>query len=300
LIYDGVSDNPYDVNGRTTLQDSEFRVSLPTGNITADPTNASHLAVCWFDTRNGLATNSNPYLTTTNSDIIVSQSYDGGATWSTPTALAIPNDQFMPWAAYDATGHLQIGFFDRSYDPANHAYGYTLASETSPGSLSFTYQEVSTALSDPTKNDAWFRTTQNAAFPHATTFLGDYSNIAITPNGVAAFWTDMRDTATFPGRVGLFTEESFFGDPHTGASATGLAGAVTPGVSRSAGTVASQTSRDNLDGFYAGLVNSLQSGSSSTQMSSSSSDSPSPAFLAHLEAVFGFDWLDDSAANPLE
>jgi hypothetical protein len=64
-----------------------------------------------------------PYQAKTNSDIVMSQSFDGGNTWSAPTVLAIPNDQFMPWGAYNASGQLQIGYFDRSYDPANHKYG---------------------------------------------------------------------------------------------------------------------------------------------------------------------------------
>ena len=68
-----------------------------------------------------------PYQVQTNSDIIVSQSFDGGRTWSAPAAVAVPLDQFMPWGAYDAGGRLHIGYFDRSYDPANHRYGYSLA-----------------------------------------------------------------------------------------------------------------------------------------------------------------------------
>jgi hypothetical protein len=208
------------------LQESQFRFSA-FGDITADPTNSQHLAVVWTDNRNGLATSSNPYLTTTNNDVIVSQSTDGGLTWSAPAALAIPNDQFYPWAEYDGTGRLQIGYYDRSYDTTsqfgtsfvgNHLYGYTLASEVTPGSLTFTTREVSTALSDPTNHNAWFRRNVNANFPAANGFIGDYSNIAITPTGVAAMWTDLRDTFVHTGRTG-HTEESFFGDPSASSSA---------------------------------------------------------------------------------
>jgi hypothetical protein len=130
----------------------------------------------------------------------VSQSFDHGQTWSAPQALTIPNDQFMPWGAYDRSGLLRIGFFDRSYDPANHMYGYTVATETSAGSLTFTTTQVTTTLSDPTQGDRWFARTVNPAFPHATAFMGDYSNIAATADGgVVAFWTDMRTDATFRG-----------------------------------------------------------------------------------------------------
>jgi hypothetical protein len=151
-----------------------------------------------------------PYAATTNSDVVVSQSTDYGRTWSPATALPRPNDQFMPWGAYDASGRLRIGAFDRSYDSANHRYGYSVSTEDISGSLSFTTVEVSTALSDPTKNDRWFATTANPAYPYATTFIGDYSNIAVTPSGVVAYWTDLRNTVTALGRTG-HGEDAYFG-----------------------------------------------------------------------------------------
>jgi len=40
----------------------------------------------------------------------------------------------------------------------------------------------------------------NPAFPNATAFLGDYSNIAATADGgVVAYWTDMREDDCFAG-----------------------------------------------------------------------------------------------------
>lgn len=211
-IYDGVHDYPVAL-GRRTYQDSIFR-TWPTGNITADPTDASHLAIVWSDNRNnpypgGLLPSSDPYQVRTNSDVIVSQSFDGGAHWSAAVAITTPNDQFMPFGAYDASGRLQIGYFDRSYDPANHKYGYTLASETIPGSLAFTAQQVTTALSDPTQGDANFAATLNPDFPNATTFLGDYSGIAVGPLGVACLWTDLRLPSTSPDFPG-WEEHAFF------------------------------------------------------------------------------------------
>ena len=206
---DGATDYPI-AFVRQTYQDSTFR-TWAAGNITADPTNADHLAVVFSDMRNStLPAPTNPYAATTNSDVVVSQSFDAGRTWSAASALTRPGDQFMPWGAYDGAGSLRIGFFDRSYDPANHQYGYTLATEAPAGSLAFSFSQVSTALSDPTKNDRWFATTLNAAFPHPTSFLGDYSNIAITPaGGVVAFWTDLRQSVSFAGRTAA-GEDGFF------------------------------------------------------------------------------------------
>ncbi|HEY0442952.1 MAG TPA: hypothetical protein VGC90_01910, partial [Candidatus Limnocylindrales bacterium] len=153
---------------------------------------------------------SDPYVAKTNSDVVVSQSSDYGVTWSTPTSLALGGDQFQPWGTYDTTGKLRVGFFDRSYDAANHRYGYTLATETASGSLAFGYDQLTTALSDPTTGDRWFAATVNSAFPFATTFLGDYSGIARTPTGgIVALWTDLRENATFAGRTGK-SEDAYF------------------------------------------------------------------------------------------
>ncbi|WAH97386.1 exo-alpha-sialidase [Arthrobacter sp. MMS18-M83] len=211
-LVDGFTDYPIAFYGRQTLQDSEFRVNSA-GNLVADPTNASHLAVVWSDMRNStLPAPSDPYSAVTNADVVLSQSNDGGATWSAPVAINEPNDQFFPWAVYGADGLLRVGYFDRSYDPGNHKYGYTLATETAPGALSFTTHQVSTTLSDPTQGERWFsRTTVNAAFPHPTTFMGDYSGIADLPSGAtAALWTDMRNTVCFTTRCGS-GQDAFYG-----------------------------------------------------------------------------------------
>ena len=206
---DGATDYPI-AFGRQTYQDSVFR-TWAAGNITADPTNASHLAVAWSDMRNStLPAPRDPYRAKTNSDIIVSQSFDRGRTWSAPVALTMAGDQFMPWGAYDASGSLRIGFFDRSVDSANHKYGFSLATESTAGSLVFTTKQVTTALSDPTTGDRWFARNVNPAFANATAFLGDYGNIAATADGgVVAYWTDMRTSATFAG-ITRSGEDAFF------------------------------------------------------------------------------------------
>jgi hypothetical protein len=208
---DGRTDYPIAL-GRQTYQDSAFR-TWAAGNITADPTNAAHLAVVWSDTRNStLPAPANPYVAKTNSDVIVSQSFDRGRTWSAPVALTLPRDQWMPWGAYDGAGRLRIGTFDRQYDAANHLYGYTLATESAAGSLTFGTAQVSTALSDPTRGNLWFAVTLNPSFPAANAFIGDYSNIAVVPGvggGVVSYWTDLRQQACFAGVCG-HGEDAFF------------------------------------------------------------------------------------------
>jgi hypothetical protein len=205
-VYDGFTDYPIDDLGWQTYQDSQFR-TWAFGNIATDPKNTAHLAVVWTDMRNSqLPAPSDPYQAKTNSDVIVSQSTDAGKTWSAPTALTAPGDQFMPWTVYDTAGELRIGFFDRSYDPANHRYGYTLATEQRAGSLRFINTQVTTALSDPTQGDRWFA----GGVPSATVFLGDYSGIAATPSGgIASLWTDLRNPVTFNGRTGTGQDAYF-------------------------------------------------------------------------------------------
>jgi len=209
-LIDGFTDYPIDAEGRQTYQDSQFRTNSA-GNITSDPTNPSHLAVVWSDMRNStLPAPGDPYLAKTNSDISVSQSTDGGMTWSPAKTIKASGDQFMPWGAYDASGKLHIGYFDRSYDSANHKFGYTLASETTAGSLNFTFTQVTTTLSDPTQGDRWFSgTTVNSNFPHPSSFIGDYSGINVGANGVVLLWTDMRNNVCFTTRCGA-GEDAFF------------------------------------------------------------------------------------------
>ncbi len=206
---DGFTDYPIAL-GRQTYQDSLFR-TWAAGNITADPTDASHLAVVWSDMRNStLPAPTNPYAATTNSDVIVSQSFDRGRTWSAPAALELAGDQFMPWGAYDDGGILRIGLFDRRYDAANHKYDYSLATESGSGTLTFSLSKVSTASSDPTTANRWFAPTLNPDFPFATAFIGDYSNIAAVPSGgVVAYWTDLREQACFGTRCG-FGQDAYF------------------------------------------------------------------------------------------
>ncbi len=211
--FDGLNEHDYPMNagGGQTLHDSQFGLDGE-GNVTADPSDPSgrHLAIVWYDDRSAPhPVEPDPYKAITDADIIVSQTYDGGQTWSAPIAIARPNDQFMPWAAYDARGLLHVGFFDRAYDPANHEYGFTLATEKAPGSLRFSFHQVSTALSDPTKNNLASFGTVNPAFPFPSLSVGDYSGIAIAPDAVVAYWTDLRNDACLNGRCG-HRQDSYF------------------------------------------------------------------------------------------
>ena len=207
---DGFTDYPL-AFGSQTYHNSLFR-SWAFGNITADPTNPAHLAVVWSDMRNSSTpAPTDPYVALTNSDVVVSQSFDSGRTWSKePVALKLPGDQFMPWGAYDSVGILRIGMFDRQHDAMNEKYAYSLATESGVGALLFTTAPLTTAPSDPTNGNRWFAATVNPAYPLATTFLGDYSSIAPLPSGgVVAYWTDLRNQDCFGGACG-HGQDAFF------------------------------------------------------------------------------------------
>ncbi|MDQ6797078.1 MAG: glycoside hydrolase [Actinomycetota bacterium] len=211
--YDGLNEHDYPMSagGSQTVHDSQFNLDGE-GNVTADPADPSglHLAVVWYDDRNAPhPVDPDPYKAVTDADIVVSQTYDGGRTWSAPITMNRRHEHIMPWAAYDAHGVLHVGFFDRIYDPANHKYGFTLATERNPGSLQFSYRRVSTALSDPTRDNLASRGTIDPAFPFPAVSIGDYPGIAIAPNAVLVYWTDLRNDACIADRCG-HRQDSYF------------------------------------------------------------------------------------------
>jgi hypothetical protein len=210
--FDGIEEHDYAVGAwGPTAHDSQILLGGQ-GNLAADPTNPQHFAAVWYDDRNAPHPVAlDPYLAVTDTDVIVSQSFDGGLTWSDPAAIEAPGDLFMAWGAFDPQGRLRIGYFDRSYDPDNHLYGYTLATETQAGSPTFTTQQVTTGLSDPTRHATPFYSvrTQDPDFPHPPAFIGDYTAIAATPTGVVAFWTDLRVRACLVNKCG-HGQDAFF------------------------------------------------------------------------------------------
>jgi len=204
-VEDGAADFPKSWAGDFTLQDSQFRLGGQ-GAIAADPTDSDHLAVVWTDMRNSPSQDNGrhqqPYDTVTNADVMVSESTDAGRHWSTPDVVgANPrNDQWFPSVAFLSDGRLVVGMNDRSYDPANNAYAYSLSIQTATG---WSTQNVSGALSDPTKNNRWFTGGQIFPnFPYPTTFIGDYTEIAVSGTTVRSFWTDLRNDTTIFGRTG--------------------------------------------------------------------------------------------------
>src|SRR5262249_5326031 len=151
------------------------------GSLCVDE-NSGKLFIVWSDNRNGTAS-------ATNTDVFVVSALDG-VQWSTPSAVsAASHDQFYPWCAVAHDGTLNVSFMDRSYDPANVQYGITLARQGA-GPIQLT--RIDTGLSDP-NNARWF----SSATGGKTTFLGDYTGLAVDRRGTAhPVWTDMRRMVT--------------------------------------------------------------------------------------------------------
>jgi hypothetical protein len=211
--FDGIEEHDYPLNvfGQPTAQDSQILLGGQ-GNLAADPTDPGHFAAIWYDDRNAPhPVARDPYAAVTDFDVIVSHTTDGGVTWTDPIAIETPRDQFMAWGTYDPQGRLLIGYHDRSYDPDNHLFGFTLATERQPGSLTFTTQQITTELSDPTRRSPPFYSvrTLDPDFPYPPAFMGDYPAIATTPNGVVAYWTDLRERACIVDKCG-HGQDAFF------------------------------------------------------------------------------------------
>lgn len=128
--------------------------------------------VNWSDQRNG----------TSDTDIFLSRSTDGGLTWSAP--LRVNNDtsgrhQFFSWMDVDqVTGNIYIVFYDRR-EHTNQNTDVYLAVSTD-GGLTFSNQKISTS---PFK-------------PSAQVFFGDYTNVSAYNGKVAAIWTRMDGLKT--------------------------------------------------------------------------------------------------------
>ncbi|HEV8669540.1 MAG TPA: hypothetical protein VGS01_02260 [Candidatus Limnocylindria bacterium] len=156
--------------------------------IAVDPTNSQHLAAVWTDTR-GLTT-----ATRGAYKLIVSESTDGGATWSDASgggAQLAPSGTgayFEPSVAITTTGKVVVSTYrantarhTTAVGDGTFGYGYLVKSGTSFG----TYQGASDLQNYPSPQT-------NAA---QAGFLGDYSSVAAGAGGaVYMVWSDTRNT----------------------------------------------------------------------------------------------------------
>lgn len=204
-LIDGFNDLPLNSLGLPTICNSNFRFNT-FGNLAADPSNAGTLYVVFADNRNGSPfpfptrvtqeprdSFSCPEGTTTDVDVFLMKSTDGGATWHNPKdgssaplrvngdALKNGRDQWFPFAAVAADGRVDVVFNDRRDDFFNRFTHVYLARSSDGGA---TWSEI--RVSDVPSNMNW-------AFDDGI-FMGDYNAVGISPSGTSyPFWTDTRN-----------------------------------------------------------------------------------------------------------
>ena len=163
--------------------------------LAVDPTNHNHLVSVWQDSRNSPA-GAGLY------DVVVSESTDGGATWtdrstnpstSSATVLqgAAGEAYFEPAVAITQTGKTAVSFYRANPYAGTDGmgtYGYGMRSRAAGGSFG-SYTAVSDRQDYPSPQ----------ANPTQAGFLGDYSNIAASSaagsNNVFPIWSDTRNAS---------------------------------------------------------------------------------------------------------
>ena len=206
-LVDGENDFPFGASGNATLCNSNFRLNTA-GNLAADPSDpdGSTLYLVFADNRNGSSFPGHVLVTqqppdsfacpaglTTDSDIFIVKSTDGGLTWTNPAgasnsplrvnqdALQNGKDQWFPFAAIAPDGRVDVMFYDRRDDPFNRLANVYLA-RSYDGGASWSEVKVSSSFSN-----------MNWAFEGGQ-FMGDYNGLAVGPDGTSyPFWTDARN-----------------------------------------------------------------------------------------------------------
>jgi hypothetical protein len=153
--------------------------------LSLDPTDASHLVAAWTDTR--AATGSGNY------DVVVSESHDGGMTWTDRngggTVLTTSGAFFEPSVAVSSGGttvasmyHANTARHTTTVGDGTYGYGFEVKSGGSFGG----YQPASDGQSYPSPQ----------ANPTQAGFLGDYSSAAAGPSGNTVYlvWSDTRNS----------------------------------------------------------------------------------------------------------
>ncbi|HEX6488719.1 MAG TPA: hypothetical protein VF137_07600 [Candidatus Dormibacteraeota bacterium] len=156
--------------------------------VAVDPTNANHLVADWTDSRSATSKG--------NDDVVVSESTDGGQTWTDGTGsggggtvLTTSTTYFEPAIAIAGDGHEAVTTYQASAattDPAGtgtYGYGYLVNTGSGFGS----YTDASDLQNYPSPQ----------ANPSQAGFLGDYSSAAGDPSSSKIYmvWADTRNAS---------------------------------------------------------------------------------------------------------
>jgi hypothetical protein len=156
--------------------------------VALDPTNANHLVATWTDTRKSTVAG--------NYDIVVSESTDGGATWSDQagagTVLTTAGAYFEPSAAVTAPS-------GRTVISAYHANTARHTAKIGDGTFGYGFfvsaGESFSGYKPASDGQAYPSPQANAT---QAGFLGDYSSVAAAPSGDTAYlvWADTRNSSS--------------------------------------------------------------------------------------------------------
>jgi hypothetical protein len=124
---------------------------------------------------------------TNGTDIFVSHSTDGGATWSSPLrvnddATGVANDQFNQWLAVDPTdGSVNLSWNDTRNDPSRISTDIYYARSTTGGRSFGPNVRVTSAM-----------TNESCCGADLGNQYGDYEGLAALGGSVHPVWTDRR------------------------------------------------------------------------------------------------------------
>ena len=128
-----------------------------------------NIYINWTDQRNG----------TSDVDVWMAKSTDGGDTWSDPKRVnddGPGNDQFFTWMAIDqVTGYLWFMWYDRRNYSDNNTDVYMAASID--GGDTFIN----------------FKVSEEPFLPYSSVFFGDYTNVSVHNNVVRPIWTRLQN-----------------------------------------------------------------------------------------------------------
>ncbi len=157
-------------------------------SVAVDPSDAHHLVATWQDSRSSSGLG--------NYDIVVSESHDGGATWSDVnghgTVLTTSGAYFQPSVAISApSGHVVVSTYHANTPRHTAAvgdgtYGYGYVVDAGSGFGAYTPASDGQAYPSPQANAA------------QSGFLGDYSSDAagLTGDVVYMVWSDTRNSSS--------------------------------------------------------------------------------------------------------
>ena len=197
------SDYPANADNAASQTGFQFRTGS-WGNLNVDPVSGK-LYVTWTDNRDGAHDVDDPV---TDTNVFMAISSDEGGTWSAPIRVTSGvTDKWFPWIA--ARGGKVGVLYQEEVSDGSGTYVTRLATSTDDGA-SWSYQTVSTAVSDP-DHSVWFQAhTDDCAT--CSLFIGDYIGLTFDTLGRAHMtWTDMRHDLSVPelGRTGNAEDDMY-------------------------------------------------------------------------------------------